>query len=144
MIALLLSRWRTVAVGALCAGLAGLALLWRIEADRVRGLEQQVQAAKTAGRIDQAQAAAAGDAETVTDSGAGRDAQTLAQHEDNSHAIQTAPGAAQSLDPGLNAAGRRGLCAYEAYRDAPECLQLRGPDPGQRPAAGGADGPAAP
>jgi hypothetical protein len=144
MIALLLSQWRTVALGALCAALAGLALLWRIEADRVHSLRQQAQAAKTAGRLDQAQAMAAGDAETVVGAAAGRDADTQAQHEDNSHAIQTAPGAAQSLDPGVNAAGRRGLCAYQAYRDAPDCLQLRGPDPGQRPAAGGADGPAAP
>ena len=144
MIALLLSQWRTVALGALCAALAGLALLWRLEAAHVRDLQQQVQAAKTAGRLDQAEAAATGAAETVVDAGAGRDAQTLAQHEDNSHAIQSAPGAAQSLDPGLNAAGRRGLCAYQAYADAPDCLQLRGPDPGQRPAAGGADRPAAP
>ena len=144
MIALLLSHWRTAGLAALCAALAGLALLWRIEADRARGLEQQLQAAKAAGQVDQAKAAAAGDAETTVAAGADRDARALAQHAENSHAIQTAPGADQGLDPGLNAAGRRGLCAYRAYRNDPACVQLRGPDPGQRPPAGGAGGPAVP
>ena len=144
MITLLLSQWRSIGLAALCAALASMALLWRIEADRVRGLQQQVQAAQTADRVEQGKAVAAGEAETVTAQGAARDAHALAQHMENSHALQIAPGADQSLDPDLNAAGRRGLCAYEAYGDDPACVQLRGADSGQRPPTGGADGPAGP
>lgn len=144
MIALLLSQWRAAGLAALCAALAGVALLWRLEANHAGNLEQQRQAAKAADRVDQAKAAAAGDAAITVAAGAARDARTQTLHEENSHAIQSAPGAGQSLDPGLNAAGRRGLCAYRAYADDPACIQLRGPDSGQRPTAGGAGAPAAP
>ena len=148
MIALLLSRWRTAGLAALCAVAAGLFLLWRFEAGRARALAGQVAAAQAAAqaaeRVDQSMAAAAGEARAVASNGAARDARNLAQHGENRDAIQTAPGADQGLDPGLNAAGRRGLCAYQAYRGDPDCLQLRGPHPAGRPPADAPDGPAAP
>jgi hypothetical protein len=140
----LLARWKTFAAAGLGLVLAALFGLWRIEASRAARFEQQAQAARTADRTDQARAAASQVAEAVVDQGAGRDARALNLHEENSHAIQTAPGFGQGLDPELNAAGRRSLCQYDEYAGSAECLQLRGADPGRRPQTGGAGGPAAP
>lgn len=60
---------------------------------------------------------------------AARDAATAAANisQENEHDLRQAPGADARLDPRLNAAGRRGLCRYSAYRDAPECVQRPGP-----------------
>jgi hypothetical protein len=144
MIALLLSQWKTAGLVALLALLALLLALWRIEAGHARKLAQQAAAAQAADRQDQAKAAASQAAEATVDRGADRDTHTLTLHTENTHAIEAAAGFGQGLDPGLNAAGRRGLCGFAAYQADPACVQLRGPDPGGRPQAGGADGPAAP
>jgi hypothetical protein len=138
----LLGQWKTIGLGALCLMLATLFALWRIEAGRARALEQQATAARTADRLDQAKAAAGQDAARVIGAGAGRDQHALTLHMENSHALEGAPGYGQSLDPELNAAGRRGLCGFAAYASDPACVQLRGADPAGRPQAGGADGPA--
>jgi hypothetical protein len=138
----LLSQWRLVAAAGAGAVVLGLFALWRLEAGHARQLQAQVLAAQAAQQSAQAQASAAGDAEQVVAQGAARDQNTLAVHEENSHAIEAASGSGQSLDPDLNAAGRRGLCGFAAYAADPACVQLRGDDPGQRPQAGGADGPA--
>lgn len=42
---------------------------------------------------------------------------------ENERAIREAPGADAPVDPALDAAARRGLCRYTAYRRQPECLQ---------------------
>ena len=42
---------------------------------------------------------------------------------ENERAIRQAPGADAPVDPALDAAARRGLCRYAAYRRQPECLQ---------------------
>jgi hypothetical protein len=140
----LLSQWKTLGLGALCLLVAALFALWRIEAGHAHKLAQQADAARAADSMDQAKAAASQTAASVVDAGADRDQHTLNLHEENSHAIEAAPGYGQSLDPDLNAAGRRGLCGFAAYADDPDCVQLRGADPGGRPQAGGADGPPAP
>ncbi len=140
----LLSQWRLAAAG--CAGAAVLALfgLWRLEAGHARRLQDEAAAAQAGQKSAQAQAAAAGSAVAVVAAGAQRDARDQTLHEENSHAIAAISGSGQSLDPDLNAAGRRGLCGYAAYAGDPACIQLRSPDPGQRPQAGGTDGPPAP
>jgi uncharacterized membrane protein YcjF (UPF0283 family) len=140
----ILSQWRLLAAAGVGAVVLGLFALWRLEAGHARRLQDQVIAAQAGQKSAQAQASAAESAETVVAEGAQRDGRTQALHEENSHAIAAVSGSDQSLDPDLNAAGRRGLCVYRAYFDADACIQLRGPDPGQRPPAGGADSPAAP
>ena len=144
MIALLLGHWKTAVLAALGASMALLLALWRIEAGHARRLEQAAVAAQAADRQDQAKAAASQAAESTIDRGAARDAQALTLHTENTHAIGGAAGSGQGLDPDLNAAGRRGLCGFASYAEDPACVQLRGADPGGRPQAGGADGPAAP
>ncbi|MEI9890918.1 MAG: hypothetical protein WDN45_10395 [Caulobacteraceae bacterium] len=140
----LLSQWKTLSLGALCLLVAALFALWRMEAGHAQRLAQQTAEARAADGMDRAAAAASRAAATVIGQGADRDMRTLNQHVENSHAIQTARGSDQSLDPDLNAAGRRGLCGFDSFAADPACVQLRGLDPGQRPQAGGADGPAAP
>ena len=139
----LLSQWKMLGIGALCLALAGLFAAWRLEAGHAQRLAQQAAAAQAADHMDQAKAAASQAATAVVAQGADRDAGTLNLHEENSHALETASGFAQSLDPELDAAGRRGLCGFAAYATDPACVQLRGPDPGQRPQAGGPNAPAA-
>jgi hypothetical protein len=140
----LLSQWKALSLGALCLLAAALFALWRIEAGHARRLAQQTLDARAAAAMGQAAATASRTAATVVGRGAERDLRTLNQHEEDSHAIQTARGYDQRLDPDLDAAGRRGLCGFDAYAEDPACVQLRGPDPGRRPQAGGADGPASP
>jgi hypothetical protein len=139
----LLGQWRILLAAGSFVLVAGLFALWRLEAGHVQALQAQVQAAQAAQKGAEAQASAASDAEAVVADGAARDDHTLAVHEENSHAIEAVSGSGQSLDPDLNAAGRRGLCGYDAYADSPDCVQLRGDGPGQRPQAGGANGAAA-
>jgi hypothetical protein len=143
MIALLI-QWKTMLAAGLAAAVLGLFALWRIEAGHARRLEGQVQAALAAQKGAESQAAAAGQAEAVVASGAQRDQRTITLHAENSHAIQTAEGSGQSVDPALNAAGRRGLCAYPSYAADPQCIQLLGADPAGRPSARGADAVAVP
>jgi hypothetical protein len=138
----LISQWKLLLAGGAAAALLGLFALWRLEVSHARTLQDQVQAAQAAQKNAEAQTAAASDAEAVVASGAARDQRTLAVHTENSHAIQAAQGAGQSLDPDLNAAGRRGLCALDAYTADPACVPLRGDGSGQRPQAGAADAPA--
>lgn len=139
----LLGQWKTLGLGALCLLVATLFALWRIEAGHARTLAQQVAAARAADAMDRTKAGASQAAVGVVEAGASRDQRTLNLHMENSHAIEAAPGSGQSLDPDLNAAGRRGLCGFAAYASDPACVQLRGADPAGRPQAGGADGPAA-
>ena len=139
----LLSQWKTLGLGALCLLLAALVALWRIETGRAQKLAQDAAAARTADRMDQAKAAAGQDAAQVIGAAADRDQHTLTLHMENSHALEAASGYGQSLDPDLNAAGRRGLCGFAAYAGDPACAQLRGPDPAGRPQARGRGGAAA-
>ena len=140
----LLTQWKWLAAGGGAAAMLGLVALWRLEAGHAARLQSELQTAQAAQAGAAVDAAATSDAEAVIAGGAVRDQQTLAIHAENSHALTAASGSGQSLDPDLNAAGRRGLCGYAAYAADPACVQLRGTDPGQRPQAGGADSPAAP
>lgn len=45
---------------------------------------------------------------------------------ENDRAIQSSKGAAQSVDPALDAAGRHALCLRSAYRADPGCAAVRG------------------
>jgi hypothetical protein len=144
LLTVLTGQWRLIAAGGAALLVLTLLGLWRLEAGHVRQLQAQVAVAQAAQKDAQAQADAASDAEAVVADGAARDLHTDTVHEENSHAIDAASGAGQSLDPDLNTAGRLGLCGYAAYADDPACLQLRGDGSRQRPQAGGADGPAAP
>jgi hypothetical protein len=51
-----------------------------------------------------------------------REAAAATIHEENTHALMQAPGAAQPLDPGFVERLNAGLCAYAAYRDDADCL----------------------
>jgi hypothetical protein len=138
----LMGQWRLLLAAGAGAAVLGLLALWRLEAGHAQRLQAQLAAAQALARSAQAQAAAAGDAAAVVAAGAARDQHTLTIHTENSHVLQAAPGSATSLDPGLNAAGRRGLCGYAAYDGDPACVQLRGDGAGQRSPAGAADAPA--
>jgi hypothetical protein len=139
---LILTHWRMAAWAGLAGALALALGLWRMEAARSAQLQTALTAARGEGAMAKAQAQATSDASAVVQAGAARDQQTQTQHVENDHAIQAAPGSGQGLDPGLNDAGRRGLCAYRAYRDTAPCVQLLGPDSGQRPDGGASDAPA--
>jgi hypothetical protein len=143
MILLLLAHWRTAAWAALAAAVVLAIGLWRLEAAHAARLQSQLAAAQSAQASAEAHAAAAVGAGATVAAAAQRDAHTVNQHTENANVIQSASGAAQGLDPALNAAGRRGLCAYRAYAAEPACVQLRGPGPGQRPDASPANAPAA-
>lgn len=144
MLSLLLSQWRLCAWAGLAAVVAVLAGLWRLEAGRAAHFQSALQAAQAAQANAQAQASATTAAGAVVAAGAARDAATRDTHTENEHAIQSAPGSGQGLDPALNDAGRRGLCGYRAYAADPGCVQLRGAGPGQRPNPGAADASARP
>jgi hypothetical protein len=135
----LIAQWRIAAGG--CAAAAALALLalWRLEAAHARRLQDQVQAAQAAQRDAQAQAAASGEAASVVAEGAQRDRRAIVIHSENSHAIQTAPGSGETLDPAVNNAGRRGLCSYASYAADPQCFQLSGAGSAGDAQAGSAD-----
>jgi hypothetical protein len=135
----LISQWKVWAAAGSAALLVSLFALWRLEAGHAQSLQAQLQQAQAAAKQAQAQSAAAADAETVIANGAVRDQHTVTVHSENSHAIQSAEGASQALDPGLNAAGRRGLCAYDSYAADPACVQLRGHDSGPGPPTGQPD-----
>jgi hypothetical protein len=139
---LILAHWRLAAWGGLAAALAVALGLWRMEAGRAERLQASLAAAQAAAAASQAHAAAATDAASTVAAGAQRDAATQSLHQENEHALQAAPGSGQGLDPALNDAGRRGLCAYRAYSADPACVQLLGPGSGQRPDAGASDPPA--
>ena len=143
MLNLLISSWRLYVWGGLAVVIAVLAGLWRIEAGRAAHLQSALQTAQAAQASAQAQAVAATAAGATVAAGAERDAATRDIHTENEHAIQSAPGSGQGLDPALNDAGRRGLCSFRAYQSDPACVQLRGADSGGRPDPGGAD-PSAP
>lgn len=97
--------------------------------------EQQAGAATVAAGQAQAQT----NAIQVQVAGEARDHVDLTLHEDNSRAIQAAPGADMALDSRLNDVGRRRVCQHPAYRDDPGCAGLLGGDPAQLPDAGGAN-----
>ncbi|HUO23659.1 MAG TPA: hypothetical protein VMU59_14175 [Caulobacteraceae bacterium] len=137
--ALILTHWRAAAMALLTSLLALALWLWRAEAGHAARLQAELEAAKGAAAMANADAKASQAAGTVIAAGAARDAAGEARHEENDHAIQTAPGSGQGLDPGLNSAGRRGLCLYGAYRGDPACVQLLGPDPAGLSDAGAAD-----
>lgn len=75
----------------------------------------------------------------INDQGVQRDALTITVHQDNAHAIETAAGAGVRLDPGVNSAGRRGLCRYAAYAGNPSCARLFQDHPAVLPPGGGSD-----
>ncbi|KQY96399.1 hypothetical protein [Brevundimonas sp. Root1423] len=79
-------------------------------------------AAKAGQVIAQGQTAAGRDAVGITAADAKADAATANINRENENDIRNAPGADARVDPALAAAGRRGLCRYEAYRNRPECL----------------------
>ena len=135
----LLTQWRLLAWAGLGAAISVLAGLWRLEAGRAAHLQSALHAAQAAQSSALAQAGAARAAGATVAAGAARDEATRDTHTENQHAIQSAPGSGQGLDPSLNDAGRRGLCAYRAYQSDPACLQLRGPGSGWRTDSGGAD-----
>lgn len=113
--------WAALAGGLLIVAIAVFAVLsW--SADR-RGLGE----ARVGQAQSQARTRSAGEATEIIARGADRDAATDEITRRNEDAIAHAPGAGQRLDPGLNRAGRLGLCQYAAYRDSPECVQLAPP-----------------
>jgi hypothetical protein len=103
-----LTQWRLFAWAGLAAALAALAGLWRMEADKAAHLQTALAAAQAAQASAQAQAAAANAAGATVAAGAARDEATRDTHTENEHAIQSAPGSGQGLDPALNDAGRAG------------------------------------
>ena len=137
--ALILTHWRAAVWAALAAAAALAFGLWRAQIGETARLRGELAVAQGQSAMAQAQAKASGAASAVVAAGAAREGQTLAQHTENQHDIQAAPGADQALDPGLNDAGRRGLCAYRAYRDDPQCVQLLGADPADLSDTGGPD-----
>lgn len=143
ILSLALAHWRLAILAGLAAA-AALALgLWRAEIGHAARLQGQLDAARAGAASAQAQAAAGLQAAAVAAAGARRDAWVQDQHRENQDAIQSATGSDQSLDPQLNAAGRRGLCQFAVYRADPACISLLGSDPGQRPQSGDGDAPAA-
>jgi len=83
------------------------------------------------------QAAATQGAAAIAAAGAQRAATDTQIHQDNTHAIQAAPGASAPLDPRLNAVGVAGLCKYAAYSGDPRCAGLQQGHPAQLQKAGG-------
>jgi hypothetical protein len=76
-----------------------------------------------------AQSNAAQQAQTITVQGGARDSLDITLHQANARSVQTAPGANAALDPALNAAGIRGLCAHPAYASNPQCGAYSGVTP---------------
>jgi hypothetical protein len=141
------AHWLKLAAG---AGLAALLVfaaaqtirLQHAKADLAKAqVKVQVEADQNA--VASGQAAAVQAAASVADQGAQHAAIDITLHQDNQHAIQAASGAAAPLAPALNAAGRLGLCRYDAYASDPACAGLRVDHPAQLPQAGGGDAPAA-
>lgn len=86
----------------------------------------KVEAAQATGSSIQSQATAkaAQDALKITvDNQAAHSRIDVVTHE-ATDAIRSAPGASAPIDPAADAAGRRALCLYDAYRAQPACQQL--------------------
>jgi len=112
----------------------------------VHNLQHQVDALKVAAVVskDQAkvttsQTAAVATGAAIADHRAVQDQLSITVHQDNAHAIEAAPGASALIDPGLNDAGRRGLCRYAAYAGDPGCAGLLQGNTSQLPPTGTAN-----
>lgn len=90
------------------------------------------------------QAQAAQQAQQIVVAGEARDHVDLTIHQENAHAIASAPGADAPLDPGMVAAVNRGLCRYQTLATDPRCHELRQPDPAELPSTGSGTGAAQP
>lgn len=125
-----------IGVGIFAAAALGLwAYVKHLQSDLAHAKQAEA-VAKAEAIQEKAHAASAQAATAVVDAGGRRDALTITVHGENAHALSAAPGADAPVAPSLNRVGRLGMCRYEAARDDPGCVQLRGPGPGQLPPPG--------
>ncbi len=123
------ARLAAFAGAAIAAIAAALFIAWLLGAPgreaQIRA-DAQLAAGRAAAAIDSGQAAAA-----INDAAHAAATDNTAKGQEAAHAIQTAPGADQRLDPALNHTGRRGLCNSPSYARSPACAvqQPRGPQP---------------
>lgn len=117
---------RAAAIIAVCVVLAILLGLgvwawigWQNGSARNLAVHEQAVAANATVAAGQAQAQT--NATQIVVSGGARDSVDITLHQANAQAIQAAPGADAVIDPALNAAGIRGLCAHPAYAHDPAC-----------------------
>lgn len=121
---------RTLSPTAWVVGAAGTSILllvvWWVfiggpAHDRQRAAEAVAASTFAKGRAD-----AAADAAEAVGANAAADAETNQIQRENSDEIDKAPDAGTAV-PATAGALRAGLCRYEAYRAAPECLQRARP-----------------
>ncbi len=115
------TRWLIL----LCVALVLFGALWWFVTAPGREREKAREASASAAMAGARTASAADAAQINADAVSGAAANEALSTE-NADAIAKAPGAGQRLDPGLNDAGRRGMCRRPAYAQSAECLQLLG------------------
>lgn len=118
-------NWPRIA-GALAVVLSALAVVfgawWLLtEPGRARQRAAQAEASAADARAGQASAR---DAITVTEAAHAADDRSAALTQENTRAIQAAPGADAPLPPAVAAAGRRALCLRVAAAGDPRCREL--------------------
>lgn len=125
-----LTPWATLAAAAVAilVVVTAVAMVLSWQHDRRAAGEARVGQA-----LGEARTKSAADATNIVAEGADRDQATDAITRENAHAIDSAPGANQAVDPAAHRAGLVSLCKRAAYRGSAQCLQLTGPEELQDP-----------
>lgn len=87
---------------------------------------RDVAAARAGAALATSRAASGAEATETIAQAADRDAAGDKLTQETAHAILSAPGADQRLDPSVERALRDGLCRRAVYRGRPECVQQPG------------------
>lgn len=123
--------------------IGAIALLWWLVFGRAHVAEVKAATAKVEAATSTATAGAAQQTLHIVTDNARTIAAIDALSRENTHAIETAPGASVSVDPALDRAGRAALCMRTAYSADPGCAALR-PNGGSVGAAAADPGSSAP
>jgi hypothetical protein len=124
----------------LIAGIVGvLGFLWlrgNHEHDARLAAERKAATSHVESTIAQAQAQAQQGAGIIVDRGRAKADVTVHIQQENEHALLSAPGAQQSVDPQLYGHFIDGLCRYPEYAGDSRCIALRPADPAKPANAG--------
>jgi hypothetical protein len=127
-----IGRW--LLVGGAVLGLVGV--VWADHAywkHQAAAMAQKAASEHASATVAQQQTQAQQAASTIVDVAHTKADVTVHIQQENAREILDAPGASAALDPALNAAGRRSLCAFSIYAADPGCIGLSGSSAGQPP-----------
>jgi type II secretory pathway pseudopilin PulG len=137
----LLWKFRTwIGAGLVVLAAVGLWGAWVHRGHELSAARQAANVAKAQTTVAQNQNAAQQQASNIVDHGRAKADVTVHIQQENEHALLSAPGAQQSVDPQLYGRFIDGLCRYPQYAGDSRCFALRPADPA-KPANASPAGP---